>query len=140
MLDLNAAIVPGRSAAGIALGARASDLGFRTDPSRLDLGQGVSVCDLGPVRVWIREGMVDQIGVRAPYAGAIETGGIRIGSTLREVAEALGRVFEDDEDNLIVADCAGLSFETGQWRGEPGREIVDENLDAKITAIFVFTP
>ena len=140
MLDLNAAIIPGRSAAGIALGARASDLGLNTEPTRSQPGHGVSVYDLGPVRVWIREGVVDQIGVRATYTGAIGTGGIRIGSTLRHVAETLGPVFEDEEDNLVVAGFAGLSFETEQWRGEPGRETVDENLDAKITEIFVFSP
>jgi hypothetical protein len=139
VLDLDAAIIPGRGAAGIVLGAPASDLELGR-ASRTQLHAGVSVYDLGPVLVWTRNGVVDQIGVRAPYAGSIATKGIRIGSTLREVAGACGPVFEDDEDTLVVEGMPGICFETEQWRGGPGCETVDENLDAKITEIFVFSP
>ena len=45
-----------------------------------------------------------------------------------------------DEDNLVVEGVPGICFETEQWRGRPGRETGDENLDAKITEILVFSP
>ena len=139
MLDLDAAIIPGRGAAGIAVGAPVSDLELH-GASPVQLHDGVSVYDLGPVRIWTRNGVVDQIGVQASYIGSIGQSGIRIGSTLQNVAEALGPVLEDDEDNLVVEGVPGICFETEQWRGGPGRETVDNNLDAKITEIFVFSP
>lgn len=139
MLDLDAAIIPGRQAAGIAVGAPVSDVELK-GASPMQLGDGVSVYDLGAVKVWTRNGVVDQIGVRASYAGLIGESGIGIGSKLREVAEALGPVLENDEDDLVVQGMPGICFETEQWRGGPGGETVDENLDAKVTEIFVFAP
>jgi len=139
MPDLHATIVPGRTAAGIVVGTPVSELDL-AGASFAQLQDGISVCHLGPVRVWIRNGVVDQVGVQGAYSGSIERSGIRIGNTLRDVVEALGPIFEDDEDNLVVRGVPGICFETEQWRGEPGGETVDQNLDARITEIVVFSP
>ena len=58
MLDITAAVIPGHSAAGIAIGAPATKLELR-GASRMQLRNGLAVYDLGPVRVWIRNGVVD---------------------------------------------------------------------------------
>lgn len=101
------------------------------------LGQDLLLFDLGPVAIWVRGGVIHQIGVRSPYRGLIGATDIGIGSTLRELSRALGVVVEDDEDNLVVQGVSGLCIETERWYGWPGREAVEDNLDARITEIFV---
>lgn len=102
------------------------------------MDQSLEHIELGPVSVWIREGLIDQIGVTAGYRGAVAGTDVGIGCTLRQVSTALGEVFENDEDNLCVDGLPGICLETTVWAGAPGREAVAHNLDAKITQIYVF--
>jgi hypothetical protein len=133
MMDVEAPIRPGYGAAGLALGGSADALGC-DEGSRTWLGDR-EVIDLGVVVVWVRAGFIEQICVRRSYAGAIAGTEVRIGSTLQQVGDVFGPVFEDDEDNLVVSGLPGLCFETERWRGDG----VAQNLDAKITEICVFS-
>lgn len=139
MFDLRAAIEPGKAAAGISIGDPILQLSQAGPTTKRELGGGVQLFDFGPVRVWVKGGVVDQIGVRGEYAGYVSGTAIGVGSTIQQVVNEIGPVMEDDEDNLVVAHLPGLCFETGAWRGDPGGEIVGENLDEKLTEIFVFT-
>lgn len=135
VFDLRAPIEPGKSAAGLTIGdavAKVSQTGCSTSRK---LANGFEMLDLGPIRVWARGGVIDQIGVRGEYRGHLSGTTIGIGSTIQQVQDAIGPVLEDDEDNLIVAQLPGICFETETWRG--GKR-VEENLDAKLTDIFVF--
>lgn len=138
MLDFDAPIEPGKAAAGVALGDRMERLGEVGDSRRRGLHGLYEFTVVGPVCVWAKGGVIDQIGVRGGYTGRIEGTAVGIGATIQQVAEEIGPVVEDDEDNLIVADLLGLCFETERWRGVSGRETVGENLDARVTEIYVF--
>ena len=137
MLDLNASIEPGKAAAGLALGDPVATLSQAGQLARHQLGDGHELLDFGSVRVWAKDGVIDQIGVLGGYTGRVGGTAIGIGSTIQQVVDAIGAVVEDDEDNLTVPAVAGLCFETEVWR-DGGRGTVEENLDAKLTEIFVF--
>ncbi len=139
MLHLDATIEPGKAAAGLSIGAPLAALPEATGSMRTKLGDAVELLDFGPVCVWVKNGMIDQIGVRCGYTGYVRGTTIGVGSSIQQVRDVLGPVVEDDEDNLIVAQVPGLCFETEAWRGDPGRETVEENLDAKLTWLFVFS-
>jgi hypothetical protein len=136
LLDLLAPIEPGQAAAGLAIGDAVSKLFQAGCSTSRKLADGLELLDFGSIRVWARGGIIDQIGVRGEYSGHLRGTTIGIGSTIQQVRDAIGPVLEDDEDNLIVSDLPGMCFETGTWRG--GRT-VEENLDAKLTDIFVFS-
>ena len=135
MIALNATIEPGKAAAGLSIGG---PLPAAVGYTRTQLEDGGDLLDFGPVCVWIKNGVVDQIAVRRGYSGHIQGTTIGIGSSIQEVQVMLGTLVEDDGDNLIVAQVPGLCFETEAWRGEPGKETIEDNLDAKLTEIFVF--
>jgi hypothetical protein len=109
MLDLNAPIVPGESAAGIRVGQRIEEL--RLEPNAVKRLEECERWDFGPVRLWVRAGIVEQIGVREGYRGKVDDT-VTIGATLSEIQERVGTVVEDDEDNLIVEGYPGWCFET----------------------------
>lgn len=138
MIDLNAVIEPGKSAAGLSIGDPVVKLSQPDRPTRQTLGDGFELLDFGPVLVWAKGGVVFQIGVGEGYAGYISGTAIGVGSTIQQIINAIGQVAEDEEDNLILANLPGICFETEAWRGDPRRQTVEENLDAKLTAIFVF--
>jgi hypothetical protein len=138
MLKLDATIEPGKGAAGLAIGDPIEQLSEAERRAGHDLGNGLTLIDLGSVRVWARRGVVEQIGLRGKYNGRVAGTAIQVGSTLQQVVDELGPLVEDDEDNLVAVKMPGLCFETETWRGEPGRETVEENLDAQLTEIFVF--
>lgn len=140
MLKLDASIVPGVSAAGLRLGDPVQQIQSLAVVPRRRLDQSLEHIELGPVSVWIREGLIDQIGVAAGYRGAVAGTDVGIGSTLRQVSTALGEVFENDEDGLCVDGMPGICLETTLWADAPGRETVAHNLDAKIIEIYVFRP
>ena len=138
MFELDAPIVPGIGAAGIRLGAPVQLIRSLAAVPRRRLDQTLEHIELGPVSVWIRDGLIDQIGVAAGYRGAVAGTDVGIGSTLRQVSTALGEVFENDEDNLCVDGLPGICLETTLWADAPGRETVAHKLDAKIIEIYVF--
>jgi hypothetical protein len=132
-LDLDAPIIPGHAAAGLAIGhplPRLTDAvsGATASP------QGVLRLDYGAVSVWTTDGMITQICVRAGYRGKLG-GAIGIGSTIVGVEAYLGPVSEDPSDNLIVDGMPGWCFETEEWGG---LHTLDENRDARITSICVY--
>jgi hypothetical protein len=139
VIDLDATLKPGKSAAGLKLGTRAALAADAVSPrKRKQLAAEAELVDFGPVLVWTKHGMIIQVGVRDGYRGSVANTAIRIGSTLHDVINAIGQVLEDDEDNLIVPSLPGLCFETETWRGDPGNQTVAQNLDARITEFFVY--
>lgn len=134
-ISLDAPILPGRGAAGLSLGTRISDLlAAHHADSAERLGDGISRYRFGPVRVWAKLDLIDQIGVCHGYRGALHES-IRLGSSIGEVEQLVGKVVEDEEDCLITPTLAGWCFETERWSGD---ESVETNRDKLITEIFVF--
>jgi hypothetical protein len=136
MLDLGASIEPGRSAAGLSIGESVAGVPEIAESMPKPLGNGLVRFDLGPVSLWVTDGVISQIAVRQGYTGRILGTTIGLGSSLQEVQDRFGVVTEDDEDNLVVAQMPGLCFETQTWRGTP--KVVERNCDAKLTGIFIF--
>jgi len=139
-LDLDAPILPGHGAAGLMLGESAARLPAPVPTGRRHESAGRKCHDFGAVLAWVRDGIIEQITLLPPYRGRIGSGSIGLGSTLREVSHELGPLLEDEHDYLVVEGMPGLSFETGMWRGVPGCETVEENLDANVTEIHVWRP
>ena len=135
MLNLRQPIEPGKGAAGLSIGDSVARLSQAGCQQKRALRDGLELLDFGPVRVWARGGMICQIGVRGEYSGHVQGTEVGIGSPIQEVIDAIGPVVEDDEDNLIVVQLPGLCFETETWHGD---HTVEENLNAKLTEIFVF--
>jgi hypothetical protein len=135
MIDVEAPIVPGKSAAGISIGGLVSELvATAPTPPRKNLS-GAETHDLGSVRVWADHGVITQICVYSGYRGVLEPG-VRIGSTLADVEESFGCSVEEDEaDNLVVPNSPGWCFETEPWTMP---QPVSKNRKAKIVSICVF--
>ena len=136
MFDLDADIVPGTGAAGVRLGQPVTDVLSRVDPIRVTELHGSCRYEFGSVDLWVKAGAIFQIGLYQGYRGLIDRR-IGIGSTLAELERELGRVSEDDDDNLVVAGVHGFCFETDHWKA--GRE-PQENPDAVISQLYVFMP
>jgi len=134
--DIDAPIVPGKSAAGILIGTESKSLLSEAQPTATkQLQDGVIRHEFGPVvRVWTRQGVVDQVGVSVGYKGLLD-GKIGIGSTIAEIEDWCGcPVEEDEEDNLIAFGRPGWCFETDAWVGD---HTVSSNRNAVVNAIFV---
>ena len=131
MLDLDAAIEPGKAAAGLSIGDPVAGLPEATGSMRSRLDDGVELLDFGPVCVWVKNGVIDQIGVRRGYAGYVRGTTIGIGSSIQQVRDVLGPVVEDDEDNLIVAQVPGLCFEAYQLTKACSRRARTHAADAR---------
>ena len=132
MLNLNAQIIPGHSAAGIRLGQPMVDVLHHTSAQEVEVLPPLTVYRFGAVTVWARDGLVDQIGVFASYTGTLPTG--VVGMPLVEVQRRMGPVVEEWDDTLMVEGSDGWCFETGPWMN--GWEVA-QNLDAQLTEIFV---
>lgn len=132
--DLQATIIPGKSAAGLEIGSFLGDLlshaHFVTATPASDLLRH----EFGPVKVWALHGIISQIGVYEGYEGKLE--GVGIGSTIADLEDQCHwRLLEDEEDNLVVDGKPGLAFETTAWGGD---HRITNNRDAKVIAIFVY--
>ena len=135
MIDLDAPIVPGKSAAGVLVGSLINEVLAGAHPHSTTKLVSGEKHDLGTVKVWAKDGVVIQVGVFSGYRGMLQPG-IRIGSTISEVQDSFGcSVQEDEEDTLVVATSPGWCFETEEWRNP---RTVDNNRDARIVSIFVF--
>ena len=140
MVDLRADIVPGRAAAGLALGDSIAPLRHLGGAIAVhESCRDAEILDLGPVKVWAAGGLIDQILVRGEYAGRVAGTHVRIGSTLGLFVREVGRLIEDDEDVLVCPAVPGIGVETTAW-SSADRESIDTNLDATITDLFVFPP
>src|SRR5262249_51700847 len=119
MIDLDAPIVPGRSAAGVFVGTAVSELLLTVDAHAITKLSSEERHDLGMVKVWAKDGVIIQVGVYSGYRGAVQPG-LRVGSTISEVEESLGcPVQEDEEDDLVVPTSPGWCFETEEWKSQP---------------------
>ena len=103
MIDLDAPIVPGKSAAGVFVGTAVSDLLLTVGTHAITKLSSGERHDLGAVKVWAKDGVIIQVGVCSGYRGMLQPG-VRVGSTISEVEESFGcSVQEDEEDNLVLA-------------------------------------
>jgi hypothetical protein len=135
MLNLEAPIVPSIGAAGVLVGTEIRQGLDQVPPDKLHKTDGLCRYDFGPVRVWVRGAVIEQIGVSQGYKGLLN-GVIGVGATIAEVERHFNSpVEEDDEDNLIVRGATGWCFETEEWHGNHS---IRENFDRCIAWIFVF--
>ena len=136
MIDLDAPIIPGKSAAGVFVGSPVSELLSTVGAYSTMKLSNEEMHDLGMVKVWTKDGTVIQVGVFPGYRGTLHPG-IGIGSTISEVEESLGCSVEEDEgDNLVVPTSPGWCFETEEWKTPKN---VSNNRNARIVSIFVFS-
>ncbi len=137
MIDFDAQIVPGKSAAGFSIGGLVIELPAAVGPRSTTKLSSDEEHDLGAIKVWAKEGVITQIGVYSGYRGALQPG-IRIGATIADVEDSFGSpVQHDEEENLVVPDSPGWCFETEEW-GTP--QTISNNRNARIVSIFVFSP
>lgn len=136
MINLHAAITPGQGAAGIPLGTRFECLLEEAKPHQIRrLSEKLSLCDFGPVKVWTKDGLVDQIGVSNGYLGSLPNG-VHVGSSIADVEKCCDSTIEEDhEDNLIVCGSPGWCFETEEWAKD---STLAQNRNARVVEIFVF--
>ena len=82
MIDIDAQIVPGKSAAGFSIGGLVSELLVAVRPRSTTKRSRGETHDLGAIRVWAKEGVITQIGVYSGYRGILQSG-IRISQSTR---------------------------------------------------------
>jgi hypothetical protein len=118
MLDFDAPIVPGESAAGIRVGSRIAELPADV-LARFTVERRVNPClpnavltvyRSDAITLTVENRVIDQVEVRGGYRGRLK-GAIGIGSTVAEVEDCVGPVIADDEDNLCIDGLSGLVFE-----------------------------
>jgi hypothetical protein len=135
MFDLNAPIIPGKSAAGLSIGQEVVPTMVFSHPIKTialnDQMKIISDC----VTLWIKNNKITQIGVSGKYHGRINDV-IGIGSSINEVQRVLGQVIEGEEDNLIVPNIPGWCFETEEWHNGL---LLEDNFNACISHIFVYS-
>jgi len=100
-MNLDDVIVPGESAGGIRLGQRINQVLAVEGSVEAERFHGIEKYVFAAVTLWVRDGLITQIGVRSPYSGKLAQG-IGIGSTIGEVESAIGRIGQDASDNLVV--------------------------------------
>lgn len=135
MLDLNAPILPGYSAAGIRLGQPVAEVLLQSPAPVVETLPTLTLYRFGAVSVWARDGLVDQVGVFAGYIGTLLSG-VCLGMPLVEVQRRMGPVVEEWDDTLMVAGSDGWCLETTAW---DNGWLVEQNLEARLVAIFVNT-
>jgi hypothetical protein len=136
MIDLDAPIIPGKSAAGVFVGSPVSELLSTIGAHSTTKLSDEERHDFGLVKVWTKDGVIIQVGVYSGYRGMLQPG-IRVGSTISDVEDSFGcSVQEDEEDNLVVPNLPGWHFETEEWKSP---QTVSNNRNARIVSIFVFS-
>lgn len=122
MLDVDAAIEPGRALGGIVLGCSVDDLLALATPERVielpgenDGEEGVTIHSFGAIRTWSVAGRVEQVGAFEGYRGHTAAG-IGIGSTLSDVAAAYGALAPLGAENMAtLPGLPGVGLETTDW-------------------------
>lgn len=119
MIDSLSPIVPGQSAAGIKIGSPIQNVlkqmtssfqkeeikGVASSPSRNLTRYRSTMVD-----IWEENGVVVQVMVHDGYRGKL-MGAVGLGSTVAELEAQLGEWEEDEEDNLVLSNFPGMSFE-----------------------------
>jgi len=89
MLDLESVIVPAKAAGRVSIGSAVSDfLSFNRPQSTTQLADGEKH-DFGAVQIWVKNGIVTQVGVYSGYEGMLQSA-IRIGSTIADIEDCFG--------------------------------------------------
>lgn len=136
-MNLYEPIIPGSCAAGIRLGDSIEAILARHKPLTVhQLYPGASKYLFQGVSLWVTDGRIDQIGVRAPYGGKLPEG-IGLGATIAQVEASIGAVMEDDYDNLVVRNSPGWCFETEESL-EDSTAMPSSN--ARLVEIYIFDP
>jgi hypothetical protein len=146
-LDLDAAIIPGQSAAGLELGTRIEDalagVGHLITQEAIVNPYARSVTTRyrsEHVDLWERDGIVRQIGVHGGYRGKLMDR-ITLGASIAEIETWIGECCEDEEDYLAIKGLPGLCFDA-QGDFPPAPEGVDFSHPAvravRVTAFYVF--
>lgn len=128
-------IKPGVGVGDILLGTNCSFLkeqGFSRRRMR-----GYDIYEQRNIAIICRDNLIDEIVLLNDFPGKLVKN-IGLGNTLRELENVYGRLYEDDEDALVLENVPGICFETEKWTGEPGDEKVQDNLDTKITEIYIY--
>lgn len=137
-MNTAAPIIPGKEAAGITLGSPVADFISAERPDSVRQLYSCDVFEYRDVKIWAdpQTGAIDQVAVSGGYSGSTSNG-LRLGMTLREVAEKIGRPYEDDEDSLLIEGMPGVALETSAWKRKYSESFGDFNPDAEVTDIFV---
>lgn len=148
-LDLDAPIVPGKSAGGCHIGQSIEDLlalegkQWRREPIVDYRGHlaGQSIFRSDAVDLWAtQEGAISQIGVHGPYRGKLFDQ-IELGMTIDDVERITGPCAEDIQDNLSIYDVRGLAFDV-EWRPHHSNPDLDFQLPelrfSPLTWFFVY--
>jgi hypothetical protein len=137
-MNIDAPIVPGKAAAGIVLGSLVADFISAERPDSVRQLYSCDVFEYPNFKIWAdpQTGAIVQVAVSGGYTGSTANG-LRLGMTLREVAEKIGRPYEDDEDCLLIEGMPGLELETSAWKRKYSESFGDFDPDAEVTHIFV---
>jgi hypothetical protein len=159
VIDLDAPIVPGESAGGIAIGSRIEQVLNATgdclhlDSQVADRGRPVpdwlarymppslfsTVYRSAAIDLWVKDGVVHQVGVHDGYRGKLLSA-VGIGSTLLDIKAYIGAWTENDEDALVLVDFPGICFDIDAvLRGTLEASITDLR-HTPISRIFVYAP
>jgi hypothetical protein len=146
MLDNNAPIIPGVSAAGFYIGQfieRKGPIGalFVRESIRNSLaGSSEEVrYHSESVDLWVANNVIQQIGVHGTYHGML-LDHITLGMTIEDIERRISPCMEDDEDKLAIAGVEGLCFEVAWRQNHPAKELdlrLPELRVAPITRLFV---
>jgi hypothetical protein len=146
MLNLNAPIVPGVSAAGFHIGQfieRSGPVGtsFVREPIHSPfVGSSETVRYRSEsVDLWVANSFIRQIGVHGVYRGKL-LGEIMLGMAIEDIKRRIGPCIEGDEDTLAIAGVEGLCFDVAWRPHHPAKELdlrLPELRMAPITWFFV---
>ena len=134
MFDLAAPIQPGFTAAGITLGTPIAAVLSANTPLKVHQHRDDwATYVFEAVDVTAHNGRVSEICVRSGYSGKL-SGSIGIGSTIADVERIIGKVKQDEHDNLVASAVDGWSFETVAWRGHS----LQANRSARIVSMCIY--
>jgi hypothetical protein len=116
-MNIEAPIIPGKSAAGIQLRSPIEEF-LNEHKNSFSSGEIANISPRFPQNiryrsamddVWAIEGNVEQIMVHGGYRGKLMDK-IGLGSTFADIERYIGSWEEDEEDNLVIRDLPGLFF------------------------------
>jgi len=143
-IDLNAPVVPGKSAAGFSLGIQKNDVS-KEDLDLFTVTEIVNEYVKGPplykyytdeVVLFFEQDQLMQIGLFNNYKGTVYND-FGLGSVVKDFETVFGDIVEGDEDQLIFSNLKGLCFEVDSstysstnWKIEIPKQ--------KVTEIYIY--
>ena len=110
MFGLSAPTVSGKSVAGLKLDHPIDEIVKYQQPVEIHPLGGSVKYRFNQVTLCVRNGKVIQLGMKLDYQGKLRSL-IGIGATIRDVQLVVGKVIEDEENNLVVPGMPGWCFE-----------------------------